>query len=107
MKGGPPPRGSFGPHGWNFTNLTAWYHSVGLKLGMYVTGGFEAVYEHEAEWAEVMFNEWNADGLKVDHMCQGASCGSGTQVHELLACDIIVQTSEMTPLACFTISRAT
>ena len=51
--GGPPPRGSVGPHGWNFTNLTAYYHSLGLKLGMYVTGGFEAVYEHEAEWAEV------------------------------------------------------
>lgn len=39
--------------------------SVGLKLGMYLTAGFEAVYEHEAEWAEVMFTEWGADGLKV------------------------------------------
>ena len=28
----------------------------------YVTGGFEAVYGHEAEWAEVMFGEWGADG---------------------------------------------
>jgi hypothetical protein len=35
-----------------------------------VTGGFEAVYGHEQEWAEIMFKEWNADGVKVDHMCQ-------------------------------------
>ena len=56
--GAPPAKGSVGPHGWNFTNLTRYYHSLGLKLGMYVTGGFEAVYEHEAEWAEVMFGEW-------------------------------------------------
>ena len=79
--GGPPARGSVGPRGWNFTNLTAYYHSLGLKLGMYVTGGFEAVYQHEAQWAEVMFGEWGADGVKVDHMCQGASCGGGAQGH--------------------------
>lgn len=46
-----------------------------------VTGGFERVYQHEAAWAEVMFNEWGADGVKVDHMCQGANCGSGVQGH--------------------------
>ena len=28
------------------------------------------MYNHEAQWAEVMFNEWKADGVKVDHMCQ-------------------------------------
>jgi alpha-galactosidase len=79
--GGPPPKGSVGPHGWNFTNLTAYYHSIGLKLGMYVTGGFEAVYQKEAQWAEVMFGEWGADGVKVDHMCRGANCGTGSQGH--------------------------
>ena len=47
----------------------------------YVTGGFEAVYQHEAEWATVMFNDWGADGVKVDHMCQGSSCGTGAQGH--------------------------
>ena len=46
-----------------------------------MTGGFERVYQHEAAWAEVMFNEWGADGVKVDHMCQGANCGSGVQGH--------------------------
>ena len=81
QKGGPPAKGSVGPRGWNFKNLTSYYHANGLKLGMYVTGGFEAVYKHEAEWAEVMFKEWGADGVKVDHMCQGANCGSGSQGH--------------------------
>ena len=33
QKGGPPPSGSAGPGGWNFTNLTAFYHANGLKLG--------------------------------------------------------------------------
>ena len=28
-------------------------HAQGLKLGMYVTGGFLAVYQHEDAWAEV------------------------------------------------------
>ena len=28
-----------------------------------------------------MFNEWGADGVKVDHMCQGANCGTGAQGH--------------------------
>ena len=28
-----------------------------------------------------MFNEWGADGIKVDHMCQGPSCGTGAQGH--------------------------
>jgi hypothetical protein len=32
-------------------------HSKGLKCGMYVTGGFSTVYDHEDAWAEVMFNE--------------------------------------------------
>ena len=44
-------------------------HANKLKLGMYVTGGFSAVYLHENAWAEVMFNEWAADSVKVDHMC--------------------------------------
>eukprot|EP01043_Picozoa_sp_COSAG02_P014604 COSAG02_NODE_605_length_19635_cov_7.106982_6_plen_181_part_00 len=79
--GGAPAKGSVGPHGWNFKNLSDYYHANGLKLGMYVTGGFEAVYQHEAEWANMMFSEWGADGIKVDHMCQGASCGTGTQGH--------------------------
>ena len=79
--GGPPASGSKGPAGWDFKNLTDYYHANGLKLGMYVTGGFESVYQHEAQWAEVMFNEWNADGVKVDHMCQGAACGTGPQGH--------------------------
>jgi|EP01046_Picozoa_sp_COSAG06_P034378 hypothetical protein len=26
MKGGPPPKGSLGPHGWDFKNLTTYYH---------------------------------------------------------------------------------
>jgi hypothetical protein len=34
MKGGPPKPGSVGPNGWNFTNLTSFYHANGLKLGM-------------------------------------------------------------------------
>ena len=28
-----------------------------------------------------MFGEWGADAVKVDHMCQGASCGDGVQGH--------------------------
>lgn len=28
-----------------------------------------------------MFTDWGADGLKVDHMCQGSSCGTGAQGH--------------------------
>ena len=27
------------------------------------------VYKHEDVWSEVMFNEWAADSVKVDHMC--------------------------------------
>jgi hypothetical protein len=38
---------------------------------------------HEVAWSNVLFNEWNVDGLKVDHMCQGANCGDGTQGHEM------------------------
>ena len=30
-----------------------------------------------------MFGEWGADGVKVDHMCQGASCGGGEQGHQM------------------------
>lgn len=30
-----------------------------------------------------MFGEWGADGIKVDHMCQGVSCGGGVQGHEM------------------------
>merc|ERR1712070_253444 len=45
------------PGGWDFRNLTDYYHSVGLELGMYVTGGYERVYSHEAAWTQVMFNE--------------------------------------------------
>ena len=40
-----------------------------MRPQKYVTGGFSAVYEHEDAWAEVMFNEWDADSVKVDHMC--------------------------------------
>ena len=31
------------PASWDFKNLTDYYHSNGLKLGMYLTGGFEKV----------------------------------------------------------------
>ena len=44
-------------------------------------GGTVLRYQHEDAWAEVMFNEWGADGLKVDHMCQGVNCGTGQQGH--------------------------
>lgn len=83
QKGGPPVPGTgyVGPAGWNFTQLAATYHAMGLKLGMYVTGGFEAVFGHEDAWAKVMFGEWGTDGVKVDHMCQGDNCGNGTQGH--------------------------
>ena len=49
--------------------LAAALHKKGMKLGMYVTGGFESVYEHEEKWAAKMFgkSEWNADRVKVDH----------------------------------------
>ena len=54
QKGGPPVPGTgyVGPAGWNFTQLAATYHALGLKLGMYVTGGFEAVFGHEEAWAD-------------------------------------------------------
>ena len=78
LKGGPPPKGSRGPVGWDFVNLTSYYHANGLKLGMYVTGGFEAVYEHEAQWAEVMFKEWGADGVKVRRTWIRAALCCGT-----------------------------
>lgn len=90
-RGGPPASGSKGPHGWDFRNLSDHYHSLGLKLGMYLTGGFEAVYEQEAAWASMLFAEWNCDGLKVDHMCQGANCGTGQQGHEMA-----IDTQELT-----------
>lgn len=41
-------------------------------MGMYLTGGFNDVYGYEEQWAEVMFNEWGADSVKVDHMCSVA-----------------------------------
>ena len=54
---------------------------VFLALVGLIIGSYRQVYEHEAAWAEVMFNEWGADGVKVDHMCQGANCGTGAQGH--------------------------
>ena len=82
-RGGPPARGTRGLGDWDFRNLSDSYHAAGLTLGMYLTGGFEAVYGHELAWAEVLFLDWGADGLKVDHMCQGASCGTGQQGHRM------------------------
>ena len=67
QRGGPPASGSAGPAGWDFRNLSRFYHQNGLKLGMYVTGGFEAVYGHEEQWARVMFGEWGADAVKVTY----------------------------------------
>ena len=63
-------------------------HEQTQRLRTYFSGAgrthnwsYRQVYEHEAAWAEVMFNEWGADGVKVDHMCQGANCGTGAQGH--------------------------
>ena len=59
--------------------LADYLHTRGLTLGMYVTGGFSAVYRHEDAWAQVMFNEWAADSVKIDHMCNvNNSDGTGT-----------------------------
>lgn len=54
---------------WNMRGLADYLHSKSLKFGMYVTGGFSAVYLHEEAWPQVMFAEWGADSVKVDHMC--------------------------------------
>jgi hypothetical protein len=55
-------------------NLTDAIHALGLEIGMYVTGGFEAVYGQEAAWARAVFTEWNFDGIKIDHMCGVPAC---------------------------------
>ena len=52
-----------------------------LTCALKHVGGTVFRYQHEDAWAEVMFNEWGADGLKVDHMCQGVNCGTGVQGH--------------------------
>lgn len=62
-------------------NFAVRFQLKNRALRRYVTGGFEAVYQQEAAWAEVMFGEWDADGVKVDHMCQGPSCGGGPEGH--------------------------
>jgi hypothetical protein len=36
MHGGPPASGSKGPNGWDFRNLSEYFHSLDLKLGMYI-----------------------------------------------------------------------
>ena len=64
-------KGAKGP--WDMRGVADYLHSKGLKMGMYVTGGMSGVYKHEDVWSEVMFNEWAADSVKVDHMC-GDSC---------------------------------
>lgn len=69
------PLGPNGPETpWPMRNLTDYIHSLGLEIGMYVTGGFEAVYEHEAQWAHAVFGEWGFDGIKIDHMCGVPAC---------------------------------
>ena len=62
------------PAGWDFPQLTSTLRSQGLLLDMYVTGGMKTVYKHEAAWAAVMFGEWGASGVKVDHMCTVPEC---------------------------------
>lgn len=57
---------------WDMKGLANYLHIKGFKMGMYLTGGFNDVYGYEEQWAEVMFNEWGADSVKVDHMCSVA-----------------------------------
>ena len=59
-------KGDKGP--WDMRGVADYLHGKGLKMGMYVTGGMAGVYRHEDVWSEVMFNEWAADSVKVDHM---------------------------------------
>ena len=63
----PAKRGWKGP--WDMRGVADYLHAKGLKMGMYVTGGMAGVYKHEDVWSEVMFREWAADSVKVDHMC--------------------------------------
>ena len=62
------------PAGWDMRALSSNFHSRGLRLGMYVTGGFKSVYRNEAKWAAVLLGEWGADGIKVGHMCDVPEC---------------------------------
>ena len=62
------------PADWDIKSLAASFHAQGLKLGMYVTGGFKSVYRNEAKWAAVILGEWGTDGIKVDHMCDVPEC---------------------------------
>ena len=54
---------------WDMKGLADYLHAKRLKLGFYVTGGMAAVYKHEDAWADMMFNVWGGDSVKVDHMC--------------------------------------
>ena len=61
------PLGPYGPATpWPMRNLTDAIHALGLGVGMYVTGGFAAVYGQEAVWSRAVFTEWNFDGIKID-----------------------------------------
>lgn len=70
----PLPAGGGPETAWPMRNLTDYIHSLGIEIGMYVTGGFAAVYEQEAAWAHAVFTEWNFDGIKIDHMCGVPAC---------------------------------
>lgn len=70
---GPMNASGFPETSWDMKGLADFLHAKGLKLGMYVTGGMKQVYKNEENWATIMFDDWGADSVKVDHMC-GDSC---------------------------------
>ena len=71
---------------WPMREMTDAIHALGVKVGLYVTGGFPAVYGHEEAWSAVAFVDWGFDGIKIDHMCSFEECwANGTKTSNIAA----------------------
>lgn len=71
---------------WPMRQMTDTIHALNISVGIYVTGGFPAVYGHEEAWAAVAFGEWGFDGIKIDHMCSFSDCwANGTKTSNIAA----------------------